>query len=138
MHRDHPEMQEFMHFQRSFHYPHTSPKRDPRSQNTSVAKKEEPMPPTNEEVHMMLLGHTIPRHERHEVAMTDHIAKISSNFINGLAEKQLGFNKKRFFTKRDTAAMQTRVDLNLTTIPTAVDPDSFHNHHHYDFGIAKK
>jgi hypothetical protein len=54
---------------------------------------------------MMLLGHTLPRHERHEVAMTDHIAKISNNFINGLAEKQLGFNKKRFFTKRDTIGM---------------------------------
>jgi|LauGreDrversion4_2_1035121.scaffolds.fasta_scaffold233572_2 hypothetical protein len=36
---------------------------------------------------MMLLGHTIPQHERHEVALTDHIAKVSSNFINGLAEK---------------------------------------------------
>ena len=70
--------------------------------------------------------------------MTDHIAKISNNFINGLAEKQLGFNKKRFFTKRDTIGMQTRVDLNLTTIPTAVDPDAFHSHHHYDVGIPIK
>jgi hypothetical protein len=30
------------------------------------------------------------------------------------------------------------VDLNLTTIPTAVDPDAFHSHHHYDVGIPIK
>jgi hypothetical protein len=86
---------------------------------------------------MMLLGHSVPKNERHEVAMTDHIAKVSSNFINGLAEKQLGFNKKRFFTKRDTVGMQTRVDLNLSTIPTAMNPDAFHSHHHYDVGVRK-
>lgn len=34
--------------------------------------------------------------------------------------------------------MQTRVDLNLTTIPTSVDPEVFHNHHHYDVGIPTK
>ena len=87
MHGEHPEMKEFMQFQRSSHYPHTSPKRDSRSPNISITKKEDPGPLTKEEINMMLLGHTIPRHERHEVALTDHIAKVSSNFINGLAEK---------------------------------------------------
>ena len=79
-------MQDYMLFQRSFHYPRTSPK---RRDTGSVNKNEKEVPPqvTQKEVEMMLLGHTIPRHERHEIAMTDHIAKISSNFINGLAEK---------------------------------------------------
>ena len=104
LHAADPQMQEFMQFQKTFHHSRISPHRGSFNASLNNTMKD-PHSITTEEVHMMLLGHSIPKNERHEVAMTDHIAKASSNFINGLAEKQLGFNKKRFFTKRDTVGM---------------------------------
>lgn len=60
---------------------------------------------------------------------------MSHNYMTGLAEKDLGFNKKKFFSKHDTRGLQTRVGLNMLSAPPAWDKEEYDNHHHYIFGV---
>lgn len=77
-------MAEFLEFQRTFHHGR-SPGRDSKSPNMSFEKQGGKV--NNKQLHMMLLGHTLPKGERKEVALTDFIASVSNNYVNGLAEK---------------------------------------------------
>ena len=70
--------------------------------------------------------------------MNDTFAKLNSNYFNGITEKQFGFNKKKFFTKRDTRGLQTRIELNLAAIPVCAEPDKYQNHHHIDYKVKQK
>lgn len=70
--------------------------------------------------------------------MADTMGTLNSNYINALQEKQFGFNKKKFFTKRDTRGLQTRIELNLSAIPVCLEPEMYHNHHHHEIGTKKK
>jgi hypothetical protein len=66
------------------------------------------------------------------------IASMSHNYMTGLAEKELGYNKKKFFSKHDTRGLQTRVSLNMLSAPLHADKEEYDNHHHYSFGVRKQ
>lgn len=78
-----------------------------------------------------------PRLKKH-MSYGVKIASMSHNYMTGLAEKELGFNKKKFFSKNDTRGLQTRVGLNMLSAPVNADKEDYDNHHHYSFGVRKQ
>lgn len=64
---------------------------------------------------MAQLGHVYPsKANNNELSMNDKIASMHQGNIMGIiSERQMGFNKKRFFPVKDIRALQTKIQLNL-------------------------